>query len=216
VPSIRALAPTLIVDALCPFVAYKLVKAYRPDVPDIAALALSAAFPAVKGLLGLIQRRRVDFVGATVLTGIGVTIVAVRLGGSPQLLLIRESFVTAGLGVMALSSFAWRRPLLFYVGRQFTAGDDRAAIDRFNDLWQHERARRTFRVMTLVWAVAWLGEFGLRVAMVLTLPVAQVLVISPIVFNGITFGVLAWTFAYARSRRGHPEAPRATSDLAPQ
>ena len=48
--------------------------------------------------------------------------------------------------------------------------------------------------MTCAWAIGWLGEFGLRVLMVDTPSIPQVLAISPIVFNGITLGLVAWTF----------------------
>jgi hypothetical protein len=95
----------------------------------------------------------------------------------------------------------WRRPLLFYIGRQFAAGHDPAAIERFNGLWQYPGARRTFRILTAVWAIGWLGEFALRVAMVLTLSISLVLAVAPFVFNGITLALIAWTFSYVRRQR---------------
>jgi hypothetical protein len=136
-----------------------------------------------------------------VLAGIVVSIIGITAGGSPRLLLIRESFVTAALALIALSSFAWTRPLLFYIGRQFSAGNDVEAGRRFDALWDVERARQTFRVLTFVWAVGWLGEFVLRVVMVFTLTVGQVLAIAPFVFNGITLGLIAWTLGYVRRKQ---------------
>jgi hypothetical protein len=62
-------------------------------------------------------------------------------------------------------------------------------------------ARHTFRVMTIVWAIGWMSEFALRVVMVWTLSIPEVLVISPFVFNGITPGLVAWTLAYGRRER---------------
>ncbi len=200
-PSLWSAVPTLVVDGLCPFLAYILLRRYVPSLSEVMALGLGALFPISRGILEIWQRRRVDIIGAIVLVGIAVSIVALLVGGSPKLFLIRESFVTGALGLLALTSFAWRRPLLFYIGRQFSAGDDPAALEHFNSLWQIPQARRMFRLMTLVWAVGWLGEFGLRVVMVLTLSVPQVLAISPFVFNGITFGLIAWTLAYARRQR---------------
>ena len=40
----------------------------------------------------------------------------------------------------------------------------------------------------MFWGCLLLGEFGLRVAMVLMLPVVLVLVISPLVLNALIFG----------------------------
>jgi hypothetical protein len=200
-PSLRSAVPSLIIDGLLPFLTYKLLTAYVPGISEIAALGASAIFPAANGIFGLLRRRHVDIIGAIVLVGIVVSIVSLLIGGSPRLFLIRESFVTGALGLLALSSFVWPRPLLFYIGRQFTVGHDPEGVARFNALWDVPVARRTFRVMTLVWAVGWLGEFALRVVMVFTLSVAEVLAIAPFVFNGITFGLIAWTVAYARRQQ---------------
>ncbi len=67
-------------------------------------------------------------------------------------------------------------------------------------------ARRLFRVLTIVWGLGWIGEFCLRVVMVWTLSIPQVLVISPFVFNGIFLGLITWNFAYvSRQRRRAPQ-----------
>jgi hypothetical protein len=212
-PSIRAVVPSLVVDGLCPFLAYKLLTAYVPGMTQILALGLGALFPAARGVLEIWRRRTLDIIGAIVLVGIGVSIVALLAGGSPRMFLIRESFVTGALGLVAFSSFAWRRPLLFYIGRQFSAGDDVTAIEQFNQLWQYAGARRTFRLLTLAWAVGWLGEFALRVVMVLTLSPAQVLAISPFVFNGITIGLIAWTLAFVKKQRQRQQTKDPGRDL---
>jgi hypothetical protein len=204
-PSIRGVVPSLIIDGLVPYVVYKLLTS-RLNITEVPALALSAVIPSAHAIIGVVRRRQLDFFAIVVLVGIVVSAAATLAGGGPKLLLIRESFVTGAIGLVALSSFAWRRPLLFYIGRQFSAGSERAAVERFNGLWQYPAARRTFRVLTAVWAIAWLGEFALRVGMVLTLSVSQVLAIAPFVFNGITLTLLGWTFAYVRrQKRGRVE-----------
>lgn len=193
--------PSLVVDGLLPFVTYALLTAYVPRLSQVMVLGLSAIFPAVNGLITVVRRRHLDIIGAIVITGIVVGIVATLVGGDAKLLLIRESFVTGALGVVCGTSFLWPRPLMFYIGRQFSVGSDPAKIAEFNTLWQSAGARHTFRVMTAVWAVGWLGEFALRVVMVWTLSVAQVLAMSPFVFNAITFGLIWWTISYGRRRR---------------
>jgi hypothetical protein len=59
-------------------------------------------------------------------------------------------------------------------------------------------------VITVVWGVAYAGEFILRIILVYTLPIAVVLAVSPIILGGLTILTMAWTFAYARraARRG--------------
>ena len=201
-PSLRALVPTLLIDAACPFLTYQLLTTYLPSMSTVRALVISGMFPMAHSVIGLVRRRYLDVISMIVLVGIAVSLVATLLGGGAKLLLLRESFVTGALGVVALSSFAWPRPLMFYIGQQFSSGGDPEARRRFDALWRERpRARRTFRILTLVWTVGWLGEFVLRVVMIESLSVAQVLAISPIVFNAINIGLMAWTFAYVRRVR---------------
>ncbi len=194
--------PTLVIDGLFPYITYRSLTTYAPSMPATYALAISGVFPMAHSVIGIVRRRYLDIIGVIVVIGIVVSIVATVIGGDAKLLLLRESFVTGALGLVALSSFAWRRPLMFYVGQQFASGADPAARARFDALWQERpRARRTFRIMTLVWAVGWLAEFALRVVMIETLSIAQVLAASPVVFNAINIGLMAWTFAYVRRAR---------------
>ena len=212
--ALRSVLASLVIDGLLPFLAYVLLTSYVPQLSPVLALGLSAMFPAVNGLVTIARRRHLDIIGAVVLVGIAVSIVATLVGGDPKLLLIRESFVTGALGMVCLTSLVWSRPLLFYIGRQFSAGEDPAKITEFNALWQHPHARHTFRVMTVVWAIGWLGEFALRVVIVQTLSIPEVLAMSPFVFNGLTLGLIAWTMAYARRQRQRGAEARAKAETA--
>jgi hypothetical protein len=212
-PSIRGAVPSLVIDGLLPFLTYELLTSYVPHLSQVMALGVSATFPTVYGLVTIVRQRHLDIIGAIVLVGIAVSILATLVGGDPKLLLIRESFVTGALGMVCLTSLVWPRPLMFYIARQFSAGEDRAKIAEFNALWQYPRARHTFRVMTLVWAIGWMSEFALRVAMVRTLSIPEVLAISPFVFNGITIGLIAWSIAYGRRQRQRGAEARAKAGL---
>jgi hypothetical protein len=214
VPSIRGVVPGLVIDGLLPFLTYLLLTSYVPHLSQVIALGLSATFPTVYGLVAIVRRRHLDIIGAVVLVGIAVSILATLIGGDPKLLLMRESFVTGALGMVCLTSFVWPRPLMFYIGRQFSAGEDPAKIAEFDALWQYPRARHTFRVMTIVWAIGWMSEFALRIVMVWTLSVPEVLAVSPFVFNGITIGLFAWTIAYVRRQRQRGAEARANAAAA--
>ncbi len=201
VPSFRALLPSLVVDGLCPFLTYELLTSYVPGTSQVVALGVGAMFPAANGLSSLVRRRHVDFIGAVVLVGLAVSIVATIVSRDPKILLVRESFVTGALGILCLLSLLWPRPLMFYVGRQFATGEDPTSRAGFDARWSLPGFRHLFRVLTVVWAVGWIVEFALRIVMVFTLSIPEVLAISPFVFNGITLGLLAWTVAYVRRRR---------------
>lgn len=199
--SLRSVLPTLAFDAALPYATYTLVQALRPGIGEVAALGATAVGPAAFGLYGILRRRHVDIIGAVVLAGIVVTGAAVFIGGDPKLVLVRESFVTGALGVACLLSLLARKPLMFYIARQFSAGADAAAIERFDALWQRPGARRVFRILSLVWGLGWIAEFLLRVAIVQAFSVPRALAIGPIVFNALMIALIAWTLVWTRHRR---------------
>lgn len=197
----RSVLPMLVLDVACPYLTYRLIRQYVPGLSVVFALALSGVFPALANIASILRTRTLDIIGMIVLVGIGVSIAAAFAGGDPKIVLIRESFVTGALGIVCLLSLLWRRPLLFYIGREFTAGHDPARVAQFDGIWQYPNARRTFRIMTIVWGLGWVGEFLLKIAEVLILSIPQVLIIGPIISNGATIGLIVWTIRYARRSR---------------
>ncbi len=193
-----AMIRALVIDGLCPLLAYKGLMRFVPGMTTVGALAVGAVFPAARVIIEVWRRRRLEVMGVLVLAGISAGLAAIAFGAGPKMFLMRDSFVTGMLAIVAGSSFFWPRPLMFYIGRQFAAGDDPVAIRNFDARWQYATARRAFRLMTAVWALGWLFEAGLRVVMVFTLSVAQVLAVSPILFTGITACLVLWTMTYVR------------------
>jgi hypothetical protein len=72
-----------------------------------------------------------------------------------------------------------QRPLMFYIDRQFVAGDDPERLAWWNGLWQHSGFRATQRLITAVWGIAYLFESLLRVGFAVFLSPARVVTISP-------------------------------------
>ncbi len=204
--TLAPIARSILVNGGVPLLIYNLLKGRGAS--DITALGIAAVVPAIDGIVTVVRKRRIDLISALVLVGISISIIAVLIGGDPRLLLIRESFLTAALGVACFVSFLLPRPLMFYFGRYFSTGDDPAKVANYNAMWQYPYFRQVMRVITLVWGVAYVGEFTLRVVMVYRLSINQVLAISPIVFNAITIGVILWTFAYSRYARQRGEEMR--------
>lgn len=85
---------------------------------------------------------------------------------------------------------------MYHFARQFGAGGDPEAIQRFDRYGELRSVRTAARVTTALWGLALLGEFAFRVVIVYTLPVAQVLVLSPIVNDAISLGLMAGTAGY--------------------
>jgi hypothetical protein len=192
---VRGLFISIALNAVMPVLLYRLTKRYLA-ASEFTALSVAALFPLGLSIVGLIRSRTLDPVALLSLISILFSIVAVSLGGSTKLLLIRESLFTAAFGIVCFVSLALPRPLMFYFGRHFTAGRDQQRLAEFNAGWQRPEFRRVNRLITVVWGATSLGEFLVRVALVYTMPVAAVLVISPIISGGLLIATIVWTFAY--------------------
>ncbi len=217
-PPLRGFLRDVALNAGIPWLLYRLTKRYL-SASEVAALAIAAAFPLAKSASELLRRGRLDPIAVLVLLGILVSGVGVSLGGSPRLLLLRESLFTGALGLACFGSLFLPRPLMFYFGRHFMAGDDPERRREFDASWQRPGVPFVHRLITGVWGAAFLGEFGIRVALIYTLPAAWVLVLSPIVLGAITIGTFVWTFAYVRRVRqraaaSQQRAPAAESGTA--
>ncbi|HEV2440296.1 MAG TPA: VC0807 family protein [bacterium] len=214
---LRNLLPVLVLDIACPYVAYHFLRQQVPRMSPSLALLLSGVFPVLNNVRSLVRGRTLDIIGVVILVGIVVGAASAFVTGDPKLLLIRESFVTGALAVVCLASLVWPRPLLFFIGRDFSAGHDPARVAEFNAMWERPGAQRVFRVMTVVWGLGWLAEFALKIVLVLVLTIPQVLVVGPIESNGITIALILWTIRYANeSRRRGEEAQRAELLAAPR
>ena len=201
--NIRSLLVSIVINAAIPFLLYTLSKKYISS-SEVVALSIAALFPILDSIFGIIRHRRLDLIAVLTLLGIVVSLVGVLMGGDTKILLIRESFLTCALGIACFVSLLLPRPLMFYFGRQMVAGRDPVKIAQFDTQYQRPYARFVHRLITIVWGVAYVGEFILRVVLVYTLPAAVVLLVSPFLLGGITVATLAWTFAYVRyaTKRG--------------
>jgi len=191
------------VNLLLPWLAYR---AALPHYSQTGALYASAVPPLIWSLAEFARFRRVDALSAFVLLGIALSIAVMALGGSPRMLLIRESLVSGLIGLVFLGSLALQRPLTFYLARATLARQQAEGPVRFEMLWREVPALRgALRLMTLVWGAGLTLECLLRCWLAWYWPIERVLVVSPIVSYAIYGGMLLWTFWYQRrlrARRG--------------
>jgi len=204
----RAIAMIVIFDVAAPLAAYSLLRS--AGLTAVTALLLSGVFPALGVTITAIRNRRLDVVGALVLTGILVGTVLGLAFHSARLLLIEGSAPTAVFGVACLGSLRARRPLMFSFALEL-AGPDSAQGSEMTRLWQQGYGR-IFRIITAVWGVGFLVEAGLRVVIVYNTSTGTALAISkvmPFVFAGV---LSAWTLAYGAylKRRGARAAAAAS------
>jgi len=202
----------LAVNFLLPWLAYRLA---LPRLGETGALIASAVPPLVWSAIELARFRRVDALSAMVIAGIVLSIAAMALGGSPRMLLLRESLVSGAVGVAFLLSLPMRRPLIFYLARATVAREMEGGAARFEALWRERPGLApVIRTMTLVWGLGLTGETALRAWMALTWPIGHFLIVSPFIGYGIYGALALWTLWYRKTMRSRVEAGARTSGIA--
>jgi intracellular septation protein A len=200
--SFRQVLPTLVFDVAMPVVLFFLLTGY--GVSTLWALVASGLFPAINNVRIWVGSRRLEPVGIIVMTFLAIGTATSLITGSVFFALTKASFLTAAFGLICLGSLLTRRPLLFYIVRQFVAGDDPVRLEWWNGLWQYPHFRAAQRLVTAVWGVAYLVEAFLRIGAALFLSPAQVVTISHVMAFVVLVALILWTRRYllaVRERR---------------
>lgn len=190
------LALEILFNFLLPWVVYRVTK---PHIGEIHAIMASAAPPMFWSLLEFARKRRVDAISIMVLGGIALSLLGFALGGSPKLLLMRESLITGLIGVVFVISSLIGKPLMYVLASaslKRQSAEDHADFETYKD---QPGFRRMMSVMTAVWGVGFILETTIRSILVFSMPVGRFLIVGPIV-GYTTIGLLMlWTFLYGRA-----------------
>ena len=206
-PKMRAFDPkaalgsvglSIFVNGVLPFVVYKLLVPHFPP-GSIMPLLYASAFPVLGLTVGFIRTRSIDVIAIFALFGITYSIAATILAGEVRLALIlgaTQAFLISGAFFV---SVLIRRPIIYFIVRQFAAGNDpamRAQIAAVNeaDGW------RTCTIASLVWAVgiALLGVSSIILAV--SLEPATYLLVNNVVNTGVNILLVVWTIRFVRPR----------------
>ncbi len=197
---VRGILFGIALNAIIPLILYRLSKRYISP-SELTALAIAAVFPFSTSIFDLLRHRQFDPISLVILLGIVTSGIALLFGGSPRILLLRESLFTGVFGLACFVSLLWSRPLMFYFGRHFVAGDDPRKRERFNASWELPQVRFANRLITIVWGTLYVAELVVRVILIYTLSTQPVLVLSPVLIGSTTVFAILWTFSYVRRVR---------------
>ena len=194
----------LAVNFLLPWLAYKLA---LPHWGELGALYASAVPPIAWSVIEFARNRKVDALSVLVVIGIALSIVLMALGGSPRLLLLRESMASGAIGVAFLLSLVLKKPLTFYLARATVAREGEGGAARFEAMWDERPAlRRSVRLMTLVWGLGLTAENLVRAWLAWHWSVERFLVVSPFVAYGIYGALTVWTLIYRKRMKARATA----------
>ncbi len=172
---------------------------------DVTAYLYSAVGPLLGMAVEFIRHRRIDIVGVVILAIIVLSVAVTVIGSDdPTVLLLKDSALTGGLGVLILASLTplFPRPLMYYMGRKFATDGTEAGVAWWSSLWQYPSFRHSQRVITAAWGVGYLAEAVAKVAWVLLLPFDTAYLLNQVVPLAVTVVLMGWTIWYAnRTRR---------------
>ena len=206
--SIRGLLPSLLVNAVAPYVAFEVLTSQ--GVAATTALALSTVFPAIGTIWSFARTRNPDMIGLVSLIFMVLGVGTSLLSGDPMFILIKESLLTGVFGLACLGSlFLAPRPVIFYFTRQFASAGDPARAAAIEAMWQNVGFRTVIGRMTMVWGIGFMIEALVRVWLTFVLPIPVFLIVSHVLAAGVTIGLISWTIAYGRRRARRAAAARA-------
>lgn len=194
----RGLLRNVAIDMAMPWAALQLLTRVW-GMSSVSALALAAIFPAASMLAGWRRQRRIDFIGLVVLVTL-IGAVALALATQDIRFAVLKPAVAAALfGGACLVSLGRKTPLMFFLARQVTAGDDAAKHSAWTArLDSSPGFRQAMRVLTLVWGLALLTKAGLWAAAALFLTADAMVIVAPVLGLGLFAALMAWTIAFAR------------------
>ncbi len=121
----RGLTRSLVIDVAMPWIAVQLLQRVW-GVPTVPAFAAAAIFPATSVLLSWTRHRRPEYIGIGVLVTILSGIAVALLTNDVRFAVLKGAPAFGLFGLACLVSLRRERPLMFFVSRQFVAGDDEA------------------------------------------------------------------------------------------
>ncbi|TVY10911.1 VC0807 family protein [Paenibacillus cremeus] len=192
---------TLIINGVVPWALYVWLSDYMGGV---AALSIATLIPLVDNIVHLIKNRKFDAFGSLMLFTFLLTLGLVMLGGSEKILLVRESLITASVGIVFLGSMLFRRPLMFFLAKRFVANNE------FDVNWKYPYFRFVMRLMTIVWGISLTSEAAVRIVMVFNMSTEQYLALTNFVLYGFVGATVLWTVAYRRHSRDKFNAMKPT------
>lgn len=210
--TLRGLAVSLLINALCPLLIYHAVKRYT-HASEFTALVATGIPSILDGLFGVARRRKIDFMAGFNLFTVAISLGLIALGGNPRLYLVRESLLTAAYGLAMLVSLLFPKPLGFYTGRYFMTGNDPVRGAQFDANWSKPSIRQLIRAQTVIWGVGTLVEAVVRIYLAFTMPVSRFLIVSPLIFYG--YMGLSFLAGGLYTRRWKSRIPKHSSEFGP-
>lgn len=178
-----------------PLAVYRIARAC--DVSEVWSLALSGIPPLFGVLADWLRWRILEMVGGVVLGGILASLLLALISNDPRVLLLESTVFTATFGVACLASLSRQHPLIFYFAQALYGGPRAAEGQKLGtDFDTYPEVRHFFRVLTVVWGLAYLIESAIRIAVTLLASTETALLANRtvpwVVYGALMVGSVVW------------------------
>jgi hypothetical protein len=200
--AVRALFRSILINMAAPAILYQLAAPHF-GADSLAPLAISSIPPILWVVYGVIKLRAVDFLGLFAVENAVVSTAALLIAHTERGALIGRSMQSLVLAGIFLLSLTFSKPLMFYMSRQLSTGNDPAGREKFDLAASLPHAMAAYRVLTWGWFAALLIKAAGTYVLAAHVPTRDFLLVSPL-WDLISDSVLvAWTVFYGRARLSH-------------
>lgn len=182
---------------------------------EVQAYLLAMIGPLVSVAIEAVRHRRLSRFSVFIIAmNLLSALVSVIGSSDPRVLLLKDSALTGGFGLVVLATVTplVPRPLMFVISEKFATDGTDEGVARWRGMWkQYPGFRRGMRVITAVWGVAYLIEALIRVVAVYTLTFDTAYVVGSVLPTLVTFLVIGWTFWYGARMKKAGDSRRAAA-----
>jgi hypothetical protein len=163
----------MLIDIGAPIIVYFIL--HSLGVGDVLALTIGAMVTAINAIAGTVRRRRLDSIGLLVVAEIALSIALLLITEDPRILLIKPSFYVGFAAIYAFATCFVGQPIGYESAKPFATKGDPERLAAYERAWEcSPEFRRTERVITAGWGVAFLADAVLRVLVVYSFSADQV------------------------------------------
>ena len=197
----RQLGSQLLFEFVLPVGSFYVLRAFGAG--QWLALAVSGVLVLPWIVWGLVRRWRVEMMAVFTLSLMVVGTLLTLVTGDPRVLLIRDSWLTAAVGVWMLVTLFTRRPFMMAASRGIViAKVGEKGLTAWEARWDEDAAfRHHFRLVTAVWGAGLLLDAVLRAVLVYTIPLDAFPLVSTLLLMVIIVGLCVFNYWYLTRHR---------------
>ena len=183
----RQTLPTIIFSWLAPWLIFQVTNAHFSQT---IALLITAIVPSLWSLFSVIRHRRLDWLAIFTVGGILLSVVTTLVLQDPRLLLLKDGFSMLELAffflILTVLPYKAYVAIINYLMHSFMP-DESSKTSAMIEALSQSKFLLKLRIAYLIGALIFIGEFVLRTVLLYKLPIAQFLLISPIIARSFTF-----------------------------